>query len=79
MVDLSFSKSMDFLCFFLMQQQMVEMTTAIAIVSRKTAPFATATATTVMSMLVGSSPPGISGMIRKVIMIINTLFLKIDS
>ena len=75
-VDLSFSKSTDFLCFFLMQQQMVEMTTAIAIVSTIPAPIATATATTVMSMLVGSSPPGISGMIRKVILMINTLFKK---
>ena len=59
-----------------MQQQMVEMITAIAIVSRIPAPIATTTATTVMSMLVGSSPPEISGMIRKVIMIINTLFKK---
>ena len=75
-VDLSFSKSTDFLCFFLMQQQMAEMTTAIAIVSRIPAPIATATTSTVMSMLVGSSPPGISGMIMKVIMIINTLCKK---
>ena len=53
-----------------MQQHMVEMTTAIAIVRRTPAPIGTATATTVISMLVVSSVPGISGIIMKVIMII---------